>query len=265
MLDSVERHDPEVILCPFLTKRILEEIWKDKSRLCLVVHPGIHGDRGASSIDWALKDKLPEWGVTVLQAGEAMDAGDMWSTKNFKVQDGSTKSSLYGTVVVDTAMDAIHEAMEKIVTRQQDIPLDYLDPEVKGTLRENRKLSCRKFDFNQCANEAARQIRMSDSSPGAPYSFDRHKVFLCNAQVDFTKEFVEAEPGTIAGHRNGAVRIACANGSIWVTHMKGRGKDCMFPASSSLLRLFFPSRYSIWFLKFGTIRNTCRRMKSKDH
>lgn len=63
LLDSVKRHDPDIILFPFLTKRIPEEIWRDTSRLCLIVHPGIHGDRGASSIDRALKEKNAEWGV----------------------------------------------------------------------------------------------------------------------------------------------------------------------------------------------------------
>jgi putative two-component system hydrogenase maturation factor HypX/HoxX len=81
MLDSVKRHDPDIILCSFLMKRIPAEIWRDTSRLCLIVHPGIHGDRGALSIDCALKEKNAEWGVTVLQADEEMDAGDIWSTK----------------------------------------------------------------------------------------------------------------------------------------------------------------------------------------
>jgi hypothetical protein len=33
-----------VILCPFLTQKIPEDIWQQT--LCLIVHPGIEGDRG---------------------------------------------------------------------------------------------------------------------------------------------------------------------------------------------------------------------------
>jgi hypothetical protein len=35
---------------------------------CLIVHPGIKGDRGASSLDRAIELGEPSWGVTILQA-----------------------------------------------------------------------------------------------------------------------------------------------------------------------------------------------------
>lgn len=40
---------------------------------------------------------LPEWGVTVLQADEEMDAGDVWTSSNFSVPHSSTltKSAFY--------------------------------------------------------------------------------------------------------------------------------------------------------------------------
>ena len=33
----------------------------------------------------------------------------------------------------------------------------------------------------------------------------------------------------ILKNRHGAVRIACADGAIWVTHLKGRGKNSPLP------------------------------------
>src|SRR4030095_9449721 len=47
---------------------------------CLVVHPGPVGDRGPSSLDWAIHKDVAEWGVTVLQADAEMDAGDVWGS-----------------------------------------------------------------------------------------------------------------------------------------------------------------------------------------
>lgn len=43
---------------------------------------------------------LPEWGVTVLQADEDMDAGDVWNSNNFAVPHSSTltKSAFYNKV-----------------------------------------------------------------------------------------------------------------------------------------------------------------------
>ena len=50
---AVAEHDPELIVCPFLKKLIPESIWAE--RRCLIVHPGPSGDRGPSSLDWAIK------------------------------------------------------------------------------------------------------------------------------------------------------------------------------------------------------------------
>lgn len=252
-----------MILCPFLTKRIPEAIWKDKSRICLIVHPGIHGDRGASSIDWALKERASEWGVTVLQADEGkfcavcavgkpsglcvaerkvshflmcyfprpccseMDAGAIWSTKNVAVPANATKSSLYSGVLADAAMEALHETFAKICLQKQGTPLDYSDPNVKGRLRDNMKIKDRAINFDQDAARVAAAIRVSDSSPGAPHVLDGHKVFLYGAHVDeeVATKTTASQPGSIVGKRNGAVLIACAQGAVWVSHMKGRGKD----------------------------------------
>lgn len=64
MKKTVSEYDPDLILCPTLMKAIPEEIYMKKK--CIIVHPGIKGDRGPSSIDWAILNKYEEWGVTLL-------------------------------------------------------------------------------------------------------------------------------------------------------------------------------------------------------
>ena len=57
--DMLAAHDafgPDAIVAPFLTKRVPERLWKNNMTCpVLIVHPGVRGDRGVSSIDWALK------------------------------------------------------------------------------------------------------------------------------------------------------------------------------------------------------------------
>ena len=57
---AVGEHDPELIVCPFLKTMIPESIWA-KHR-CLIVHPGPKGDRGPSSLDWAIELGAPSGG-----------------------------------------------------------------------------------------------------------------------------------------------------------------------------------------------------------
>ena len=65
--------DPDIIICPFLRERVPSEVWTRYRTI--IVHPGPPGDRGASSLDWAITDAHATWGVTALQATEEMDAG----------------------------------------------------------------------------------------------------------------------------------------------------------------------------------------------
>src|SRR5215207_6564486 len=49
---AVARHRPELVVCPMLKTIIPERVWRQHR--CLVVHPGPIGDRGPSSLDWAI-------------------------------------------------------------------------------------------------------------------------------------------------------------------------------------------------------------------
>jgi len=66
MRKGVDTFKPDIIFCPTLMKVIPEDIYKKVK--CLIIHPGIMGDRGPSSLDWAILNQYPEWGVTVLEA-----------------------------------------------------------------------------------------------------------------------------------------------------------------------------------------------------
>ena len=95
-----------------LKTMIPESIWS--THRCLIVHPGPSGDRGPSSLDWAIELGMREWGVTVLEANGEFDAGDVWATRSFRTREVG-KSSLYRHEVRRAAIEALVEAMGRIV------------------------------------------------------------------------------------------------------------------------------------------------------
>lgn len=80
---AVQEVRPDLVVAPMLKSALPEDVWQQHT--CLIVHPGPPGDRGPSSLDWAIAQEAPEWGVTVLQAEAAMDAGDVWADGSFPV------------------------------------------------------------------------------------------------------------------------------------------------------------------------------------
>ena len=105
---------PEVIIAPFLKRAIPESVWRRYR--CIVIHPGIPGDRGPSALDWAILRGETEWGVTALQANAEMDAGDIWASASFPMRDAS-KSSLYRLEVTDAALECVRMTLARMAER----------------------------------------------------------------------------------------------------------------------------------------------------
>ena len=112
-IEAVQIFHPDLIVAPYLRRAIPEAIWRQ--HLCLVVHPGVKGDRGPSALDWAILNGEQEWGVTVLQADAEMDAGPVWASINFPMRV-ARKSSLYRNEVTEAAVTAILQAIDRFET-----------------------------------------------------------------------------------------------------------------------------------------------------
>jgi putative two-component system hydrogenase maturation factor HypX/HoxX len=215
---AVAQHQPELVVCPMLKTIIPESIWAHHR--CLVVHPGPRGDRGPSSLDWAVELGAEEWGVTVLEAVEDFDAGDIWATRNFPMRPAG-KSSIYRHEVRRAAVDALVEAVTNVdVDDFVPQPLDYDDPEVKGRLRPVMKQAERKIDWNFDGTDAVvRKVRAAEGHPGVLDAIDGAEFHLFGAHVETA---MRGRPGEIIAQRHGAICRATVDGAVWISHLKSR-------------------------------------------
>jgi putative two-component system protein, hydrogenase maturation factor HypX/HoxX len=220
MLKSVALHAPELIIAPMLKVAIPEAIWSKHT--CLIVHPGIKGDRGGSSLDWAIMMGEEAWGVTILQATAEMDAGPIWATHSFRLRGPSkSKSSLYRHEVTEAAVRGVLEAIGKFESGQfQPEPLDYNQAGVRGYLRPMMRQHDRAIDWGRdSTEEIMRKIHAADSAPGVSDVLFGNKYFLYGAHRE---ERLKGMPGQLLGHRDGAVCRATVDGAIWITHLKAK-------------------------------------------
>src|SRR5919108_4815239 len=148
---AVTRHRPELIVCPMLKKIVPESIWS--RHRCLIVHPGPVGDRGPSSLDWAIELGMGEWGVTVLEATGEVDGGDIWGTRTFRTRPVG-KSSLYRHEVRRAAIAALLDAMAGL-EQPGFVPrrLSYADPSVHGRPRPLIVQAARAIDWSSDSTE----------------------------------------------------------------------------------------------------------------
>ncbi|HDR8072583.1 TPA: hydrogenase maturation protein [Bacillus cereus] len=218
MIEAVQDMKPDLIICPFLKTAIPEEIWKNN--LCIIVHPGIVGDRGPSSLDWAITEKRLKWGVTLLQANHEMDAGDIWSTKNF-IMNNKTKSALYRNEVTQAAVTCLLNTIKKFQSEKfSPVSLNYDNPEVNGKLHVPMKQVHRKINWSDPTEDILTKIRAADSNPGVLDTIFDQEYYLYGA---YEESDLRGKPGDIIGKRDESICRATGDGAIWITHLKPRG------------------------------------------
>jgi methionyl-tRNA formyltransferase len=214
---------PDVLICPFLRERVPEDVWR--SYLTIVIHPGPQGDRGPSSLDWAIMSAEPVWGVTALQAIDEMDAGPIWASRTFAVDtEPPRKSALYNGSVTDIAAALIHEVVAKVADPGfAPEPLDYTRAGVRGRLRPAARQSDRSFSWSDPTERVLRRIRAADGAPGVHTQLCGMPVTVFDAHPARIHPRERAGPGTVVGRRHGAVLVRTGDGGIWVGQLRSRG------------------------------------------
>ena len=218
MRDAVRRHDPGLVIAPMLTTAIPADIWS--ARPCFIVHPGPEGDRGPSSLDWAIMGGAGRWGVTVLQANAEMDAGDIWASVEFTMP-GCSKSSLYRTEVADAALEAVLLAVTRFEEGSyRPEPLDYSRPGVTGQCRPPCRQEHRRIDWpTEPTSSVVAKLRAADSSPGVLDVIGDREYFLFGG---YEEDGLRGDPGAIIARRDGAVCRATVDGAVWIPQLRRR-------------------------------------------
>ncbi|HEY9134071.1 MAG TPA: enoyl-CoA hydratase-related protein [Dyella sp.] len=211
---AAERFRPDVILAPMLTARIPASIWRHY--VCLVVHPGIPGDRGPSALDWAILDGKRSWGVTVLEARDELDGGPIWAYREYPLRDAS-KSAIYRSETTQAAMLAIQEALERFQSEHRP-PFD-TDAVTNGSERPLCRQADRQIDWSASSERVLRHIRSADSAPGWKAALAGIEMYLYGAHRE---GHLRGQPGELLATRDGAVCVACGDGAIWITHARRR-------------------------------------------
>jgi putative two-component system hydrogenase maturation factor HypX/HoxX len=218
MREGVRRYDPDLVIAPMLTTAIPADIWS--ARPCFIVHPGPRGDRGPSSLDWAIMDGAGRWGVTVLQANGEMDAGDIWASVEFTMP-GCSKSSVYRTEVADAAVKAVLLAVARFAGGSYRAePLDYDRPGVSGQCRPPCRQADRRIDWRaDPTSSVLAKLRAADSSPGVLDVLGDAEYYLVGGHEE---DDLRGQPGTILARRDGAICRATTDGAVWIPQLRRR-------------------------------------------
>ncbi len=211
--EAVTLFKPNLIIAPYLRRAIPESVWSQ--HVCLVVHPGIEGDQGPSTLDWAILRQLPEWGVTVLQAERDMDAGPVWASAKFAMPQ-ATKASVYRQQVTEAASQTVLQAVARFASGS-------FTPQHPATSQWQAlmKQSDRAIDWpHDDSATVLRKIRAADGFPGVADQLFGQPCHLFDA---WPESSLRGEPGAVIARRETALLCATHDGAVWIGHVKRAG------------------------------------------
>jgi putative two-component system hydrogenase maturation factor HypX/HoxX len=227
--EAVALFRPELIIAPYLRRAIPESIWKH--HVCLVVHPGIVGDRGPSALDWAIQSGETEWGVTVLQAEAEMDAGPVWASIEFPLR-AARKASIYRNEVTQAATQAVLLAVGRFAAGDfVPTPLA-ASRDVRGSLRPLMKQADRSIDWQRDDSATIlRRINAADGFPGLSDSLFGQACHIYDAWPEAVlRGTADAKPGDLIARRETAVLRRTVDGAVWIGQTRREG-DFKLPAT----------------------------------
>jgi len=221
--EAVQLFAPELVIAPYLKRAIPAEVWRTVP--CLIVHPGIPGDRGPAALDWAILEQRRDWGVTVLEASAEFDAGDIWAAAGFAMR-AATKASLYHDEVTECAVRALLAALARRARGERPTPLSVLDPTTAGCWHAPLGQPQRRIDWAGDTTEVVlRKLRAADSAPGVLDEILGQPFYLYDAQP------APAAPGAAPGGwfgRSGHVLLrATVDGAIAIGHARRAAPDAI--------------------------------------
>ncbi len=224
--EAVALFRPDLIVAPYLRRAIPASIWAQ--HCCLIVHPGIVGDRGPSALDWAIQEGEQAWGVTVLQATGELDGGPIWASESFPMRV-ARKSSLYRQEVTEAASSAVLRAVERFASgRFVPAAVDPADPGVRGRARPLLRQSDRAIDWQR--DDGATILDRLNAADGFPGVADRLFGERCRLFDAWPEDRLRGgTPGEVIAWRETALLRATVDGALWIGHVRreeeGKAKE----------------------------------------
>jgi len=206
---EIAEFKPDTVLCPFLKHYIPSFIYQNYPTF--VFHPGVRGDRGAYSIEWALINKEKNWGGVWLRAVKELDAGDIYASGEFELEQKS-KAYVYRVQEKKVALEAIEELLENIKS-------DNFIPQIQNPIHSKPEIA---IDWKRdTTKDIVKKINILDSDPGVKDSILGLDVYLFGAwEEEKLGSNTEVEPKTILAKRDGAICLKTIDSAVWISHLK---------------------------------------------
>ena len=222
-LKTIISLNPDIIVTAAFGQILPKELLDAPKYGCVNVHASLLPElRGGAPIHYSILQGKEKTGITIMYMAEKLDAGDIISVAEVKIEEEDTLGTLHDKLSV-VGSDLLAETLPKLLAGEIT-PIPQKDEE--ATFAPNLKRSDEKIDWSTSGEEVYNKIRGLNPWPVA-FTLYQGKVMKVWAGKKVTKT-EEAAPGTIVEITDQGPVIATGNDTyIQLTEVQPAGKKKM--------------------------------------
>lgn len=222
-LKTIISLNPDIIVTAAFGQILPKELLDAPKYGCVNVHASLLPElRGGAPIHYSILQGKEKTGITIMYMAEKLDAGDIISVAEVKIEEEDTVGTLHDKLSV-VGSDLLAETLPKLLAGEIT-PIPQKDEE--ATFAPNLKRSDEKIDWSTSGEEVYNKIRGLNPWPVA-FTLYQGKVMKVWAGKKVTKT-EEAAPGTIVEITDQGPVIATGNDTyIQLTEVQPAGKKKM--------------------------------------
>lgn len=222
-VEDVLSLQPDIIVTAAFGQILPKELLEAPKHGCINVHASLLPElRGGAPIHYSILQGKDKTGVTIMYMAEKLDAGDILTQVEVKIEERDTVGSLHDKLSeagVNLLSETIPQLLEgKLIPQKQD--------DSKATFASNIKREQEKVDWTKTGEEIYNQIRGLNPWPVAFTTFENHLIKLWWSEKMPSKN--DSAPGTIIGIDQDGIVVATGNKTaIKITELQPSGKKKM--------------------------------------
>jgi methionyl-tRNA formyltransferase len=222
-VEDVLSLEPDLIVTAAFGQILPKEILEAPKFGCINVHASLLPElRGGAPIHYSILQGKDKTGITIMYMAEKLDAGDILTQVEVKIEERDTVGSLHdklSEVGVKLLSNTIPQLLEgKLTPKKQD--------DSKATFASNIKREQEKIDWTNTGEEIYNQIRGLNPWPVAFTTYENQPLKLWWGEKMPSKN--DSSPGTIIGIDHDGFVVATGNNTaIKITELQPSGKKKM--------------------------------------
>lgn len=222
-LKTIISLNPDIIVTAAFGQILPKELLDAPNFGCVNVHASLLPElRGGAPIHYSILQGKEKTGITIMYMAEKLDAGDIISVAEVKIEEEDTVGTLHDKLSV-VGSDLLAETLPKLLAGEIT-PIPQKDEE--ATFAPNLKRSDEKIDWSTSGEEVYNKIRGLNPWPVA-FTLYQGNVMKVWAGKKVTKT-KEAAPGTIVEITDQGPIVATGNDTyIQLTEVQPAGKKKM--------------------------------------